>query len=295
MDLLTVVTALFVQYLRPSLRWPYYCWQGYDRVIRALQHWLDGGLARHGVYAWLLAVLPPVVLVWLISALLGWLHPWLCWPWQSLVVLICISLSDWSRAVRRIGGALAANDLPLARERLASRGIVEADDQLLARRGIEYALEQSQRQIFGALFWYAVLPGPVGALLYRAAQQLARAWPDQDEEHHFGWFAQRAAYLLDWLPARITAASFAVVGHFEEALEHWTRARRLAPLDIVIYTGSGAIGVRLPAPGDDHAPETPDDHLPDADDLLSLQGLVWRALGLWLLVMFLFGFSLAMA
>ena len=59
--------------------------------------------------------------------------------------------------------------------------------------------------------------------MYRVAEYLARAWnePEHMRNEAFGQFAARAFYWIDWMPVRLTAVAFAVVGNFEDAIYAW--------------------------------------------------------------------------
>jgi adenosylcobinamide-phosphate synthase len=64
-------------------------------------------------------------------------------------------------------------------------------------------------------------------------------------------FARQTFAIIDWLPVRLTAAGFAVVGDFEDAVYCWrTQADRWPGdgLGIVLASGAGALGVRLGMP-----------------------------------------------
>ena len=68
---------------------------------------------------------------------------------------------------------------------------------------------------------------------------------------------------IDWLPARITALAFAVVGNFEEAIDCWRTHAQRFPDDndgVVLSATAGAIDVRLggEALRDDHAETDPE-------------------------------------
>jgi len=105
---------------------------------------------------------------------------------------------------------------------------------------------------------------------------------------------------LDWLPVRLTALSFAIVGDFEDAVACWrTQASRWATqeggmtIGVLLAAGGGALGVQLGGllptlAGDpDVRPELGMGDPVDPDVLPSAVGLVWRALILWLLVILL--------
>ena len=162
-----------------------------------------------------------------------------------------------------------------------------------------------------ALFWFTVLPGPAGAVLYRAASILVEEWRadargircrrrSSRARAVFGAPARRLLWLLDWIPVRLTALSFAIVGDFEDAASCWrTQAASWAEQEggehagIILASGGGALGVVLGGPlpvaagESDYRPELGMGEPPDADLLPSGTGLVWRALVLWLLLMLL--------
>lgn len=67
---------------------------------------------------------------------------------------------------------------------------------------------------FGVLFWFAAL-GPAGALLYRLIQMLA-CIPE-----YAGARSQRAAAVLDWLPAHLIALALALASNFDAVFKTW--------------------------------------------------------------------------
>jgi adenosylcobinamide-phosphate synthase len=154
------------------------------------------------------------------------------------------------------------------------------------RLAIEEALLAAQRHVFGVLLWYVLLPGPSGAILYRLAAMLAARWQGLGA---FGRFAQRAFRVLEWPAARVTAASFALVGDFEDAVYCWrTQARNWPQTEsgIVLAAGAGAMGVRLGMPVHEMEGVLPRIELgvgepADGPFLDSTVGLVWRALVVW--------------
>lgn len=73
--------------------------------------------------------------------------------------------------------------------------------------GIAQYFERLNTQLFAVIFWYLIL-GPIGALIYRLIQLL------QCKER----IQQIAIYLLnvlDWIPVRMSALLFLLVGHFQ--------------------------------------------------------------------------------
>ncbi|MFQ5760709.1 MAG: hypothetical protein ACE5HM_07020, partial [Acidiferrobacterales bacterium] len=107
----------------------------------------------------------------------------------------------------------------------------------------------------------------------------------------FAWATVRLSNLLGWLPARITALSYATVGSFEDALRCWRQAGDMwsdsvdAPL---LAAGLGAMQMKsceTTAGGDDD--EALDVVTADTTHVQRALALVWRALLFWLLLAFL--------
>ena len=107
-------------------------------------------------------------------------------------------------------------------------------------------------------------------------------------------------WLLDWIPARLTALSFAIVGDFEDAVFCWrTQAKAWADEEggehagIVLASGAGALGVMLggPIPVVGRRARRPararSGRSAGSRSAADAVGLVWRALVLWLLLMLL--------
>jgi adenosylcobinamide-phosphate synthase len=164
----------------------------------------------------------------------------------------------------------------------------------VARVSIELGLLQAHRYVLGPIFWFVII-GPVGPVIYRAADLLAESWGKQvePEKRIFALFAERAFFWIDWLPARVTAASFAIAGNFEDAAYCWrTQAaswNRNAE-GVVLASGAGALGIKLGgALREDgmlnQRPELGIGEDVDVEDLRSVVGLIWRALVLWLVLL----------
>jgi adenosylcobinamide-phosphate synthase len=106
---------------------------------------------------------------------------------------------------------------------------------------------------------------------------------------------------VDWLPARCTAITFAIVGNFEEAIDCWRNHAQSFPDDndgVVLAATSGALNVRLggeilrplgeSANGEptQAQPSTPGQE-PHQSHLRSMVGLVWRSVVMWMVLLFL--------
>ena len=266
----------------------------------------DGGRS-HGAIAWGLGVALPAALLSLLNAALLYFHPLLGFLLGIGVLYLTMGFRQFSHYFTNIHLALRRGDLEQARQELAQwRG--RSGDRLssseVARLAIEQALLAAHRHVFAPLLWFVVM-GPAGALFYRLAHSFDEQWGARSETEfgQFGQFAHQAFALIDWVPLRVTAAAFAVVGDFEDAVHCWrTQAVRWpeAGSGILLASGAGALGVRLGMPvheviqemgevGD--RPELGLGEDADPDFMQSTIGLVWRSLVLGLAVLALVAVS----
>ena len=312
MTLLAIVVALALEQWR-AFEWRASAERAYVAYVRGIEERLNGGTLGQGAVAIALAIVPPVLVAWLAWWIADGIHPAAALVVDIAVLYLLMGFRHFSHAVSTIIVALKGGDVVAARRALANwRGTATGDisSQDVARLAIERGMIDAYRQVFAVLFWFVVLPGPIGPVLYRAAMLTASQWkgavPGEDMSALtrsllvFGQPARRLLALLDWIPVRLTALSFAVVGDFEDAVYCWrTQARTWPPAyggetrGILLATGGGALGVQLggPMPGLDGEPEPrPDVGMGDAVEaevLPSAVGLVWRALIVWLLLVFL--------
>jgi adenosylcobinamide-phosphate synthase len=298
MKFLSLLVALALEQALP-LRQGNRVHEAFNRCAELLEAHLNGGQRRHGVTAWLLAVLPVVVAVAAVSWLLHGLNPAAALAWNVAVLYFTMGFRRFSHSFTEIQQALRAGDLAAARQYLSAwRGepASEFNAAEIARVTIEQGLLASHRHVFGPIFWFIAL-GPAGAVFYYAATTLAEIWGmrREPESVEFGRFATRAFFWLDWAPARLTAASFAVVGDFEDAIYCWrNQASAWNPEShgIILSAGGGALGVRL---GDtlhqygtvEYRPELGIGDEAEPDHMQQAVGLIWRTLVLGMFLILL--------
>ena len=288
MSVIAIIAALVIEQWRPlgerkSLQGTLAAWATW------LEQSFNGGERKHGITAWLVAVLPPALLALAIHLLLYTVHPVLALLFNIAVLYLTLGFRQFSHYFTDIQLAIKSGDIDRARTLLdqwrGASGVVRTREEVI-RLSIEEALIASHRHVFGVLLWYLILPGPTGAIIYRLAAYFAWRWK---ELGGFGDFANRVFHVLDWPAVRLTAAAFAVVGDFEDAVYCWrTQARGwLDPNSgIVLAAGAGAMGVRLGMPvqevdGMQPRPELGVGDPAEGPFLDSTVGLLWRALVVW--------------
>jgi adenosylcobinamide-phosphate synthase len=304
MSLFALITALLLEQLHP-LSSRKYLYGGLSGYVNFFQKNFNAGEHRHGKIAWLIAVLPPLAGVVVLYWLLYQVHPILAWACNVLVLYFTMGFRQFSHFFTDIQLALRAGKLDEARSLLSRwRGIPshELNAEEVARVTIEQGLIASHRNVFGVIVWFVLfsalgLGGATGALLYRLGQFLRTHWgsEDKDDLGEFGGFARQAFYVLEWLPIRLTAMTFAIVGDFEDTIYCWrTQAANWSDSEagILLASGAGALGVRLGMPIQqggllvDRA-ELGIGEDADADFMQSTVGLVWRSVVFWLVLLLL--------
>jgi adenosylcobinamide-phosphate synthase len=281
--------------------------------VREVSSWaernLNAGRPRHGFYAWLLVVVGLTLVVGAVYSLLASISWLLALALNVLVLYFALGFRQFSHRGTEIQIALANGDLAAARRELTAwkqqsdptYSAADLSQEEVVRQAIEHGLLLAQRHVFGVFFWFVLLPGPMGAVFYRLAEHSARVWsrapapptpPDR-----FGEFARRAFAWIDWIPSRLTALGYAIVGDFEGAIYCWRQVARQPSADglpapdartLVLAAASGALGLQLmpEAEAVRHFDEAGNEGAglaePRPPAVRAVVGLVWRALLLWL-------------
>jgi adenosylcobinamide-phosphate synthase len=135
-------------------------------------------------------------------------------PATALTVWISAAPTLLGRMAVGVGRALDAGDLERARTEvggLVGRNVSQLDEIGVARAAVESVAENSVDAAASTVFW-ALAAGPAGVLTHRVVNTLDAMIGHRDERYHrFGWAAARLDDVLNWAPARLTAATVAVV------------------------------------------------------------------------------------
>jgi adenosylcobinamide-phosphate synthase len=314
MSFISLLFAFLLEQVRPLASG-----HGLERSFQAWAEWLknnlDAGDIKHAWTAWLIALGVPCLLVaaihWWLMLSLGWVFAML---WSLAVLYATLGFRRFSHHFTGIRDALATGDDVLARELL--RDWQGESDLLISRTEIvrhviEHSALAAHRHVFGVVAWFSVLAalglGPVGALFFRLAALLNSAWGDKQQSSGppetqvsdaLKSVSTMAWQRVDWLPARLTGLTFAVVGNFEDAVDAWRQGAEHFPNPndgVVLSATAGAINVRLGGV----LPDSLDAELANAQEvnpptagrepefahLRSMVGLVWRAVVMWMVLL----------
>jgi len=323
MSFFAILCALLIEQVRP-LAYHNPVYGGVLAWTRWTSRNFDAGKPHHGWVAWGLAVGVPTLLAlavhWALIFTLGLPFAVL---WSIALLYVTLGFRQFSHHFTGIRDALDEGDEPLARSLLAHWKQVDAADlprSEIVRHVIEHSVIAAHRHVFGVLAWFSILAavglGPAGAVFYRMSEFVSRYWAHKNGasmQPSSIWVQQAAAKawsVIDWLPARITALGFAVVGSFEEAIDCWRNDARRFPNGndgVILAATSGAVNVSLGGgtlsavpindplsraqAGDSFAGgpmldggSTPGRE-PEPFHLRSVVGLVWRSVVMWMVLL----------
>lgn len=285
--LLLCVGVLFDALLGETRRW--HPLVGFGKLATAIERQLNRGSARltRGLLAWMLAVLP----LTLIGAAACWYGSYAL---HALLLYFALGLRSLREHNLPIARALDAGDLPTARAltgRIVSRDTADASPEDLAKASTESLLENGNDAVFGALFWF-VVAGGAGALLFRLANTLDAMWGYRSSRYNlFGRTAARIDDVLNYVPARLTAVCYILLG--EQHARAWRCWRSQAPhwpspnAGPVMASGAGALGLALGGSAtydgvQEQRPALGAGTAPQARDIGRAWNLVARTTALWL-------------
>lgn len=197
-----------------------------------------------------LLVLLPLLLLGLILLLLESVaYGWLALPVHLVVVIYSLGRGDLLAALGPFRDSWRRGDAEAA-YLVAQRDLsLEADEEgELLQRVQGHLVWQAYQSFFAVIFWYALL-GPVAALAYRlvALSSEHATLPALREA------AAQVRHGLDWLPVRVLAASFALVGNFagvSRALLHELLSWDISAAQLVINTARAAGEIPEPVIGE---------------------------------------------
>ena len=228
---------------------------------------------RFGKQPWwvlfILIVLPALVLGLLLVVLQPVAYGLLALPIHLLVVIYSLGRGDLLGGLGPFRDAWRRGDLQAAAH-VAERDLrVSADsgEQLLEKvQG--HLLWQAYQSFFAVIFWYFLL-GPVVVLSYRLLALAA----EHSQNPALVERAEQVRHAFDWLPVRLLAASFALVGNFaavSRVMLHELLSWDISAAQLINKAGCAAAEIPAPQAG----PE-------GVSSLDTLWALLLRAAVLW--------------
>ena len=207
---------------------------------------------------------------------------------------------------QRVADALLlkrTDDARVFTSHIVSRDTDNMTETDMARATIESTLENGNDAIFAPLFWFAI-GGVPAVVLYRLSNTLDAMWGYRTPRFlHFGWAAARFDDVLNYIPARLTALTYACLGRFQVAMQCWrTQAAACKSPNggPVMSSGAGALALQLGGPTVYHGkledcPVLGCGEAPLAKDILHASQLIQRGIILWASIALLIAGGLALA
>ncbi len=262
------------------------------RWAQAVEQKIGGGNRAQGMAALMLVLLPPVLLVLLIRFVLGEFAAVLRFVFDVVVLSWCIDLYRLVDRAQAVSDALKADDMPVANEHLrllAGDGAPELNESGIARATVDALITKGNSVVIAPVFWFILL-GPAFAVLQRLAALLGEQWcRPKETAAEYGWAASRLDHVLAWVPARITAFSYAIMGNFEDALRCWRYQTRVPADDAtapLLAAGLGALQLLscedLPQSGGSNVGMAATLAVAEADHVRRTVALLGRVLLFWL-------------
>lgn len=287
--LFTVLFAILLDRLLPD-RAGLVVTNWYNDWIESIEQRFNGGTRTHGIAAVIVAMVPIVLGILLARFILGEIGRWLAFAFDVIVLYLCVELDRLGRSAHAVaegldeGNVVGANQALMGLTGKPAPQLTESD---IARESIGAILKQGNWLVVAPIFWFLFL-GPAGAAIQRLAASLDRMWGHRDSRYmQFGWAAARVNDLLGWIPARITALSYAIMGSFEDALHCWRRQARMwsdinsGPL---LASGFGAMHMNDCEARDDVEDMDAAQITANSGDVRRAMALLWRVLLFWLAV-----------
>lgn len=230
----------------PALR--SYSW--FHAYAARLRHALGTAVVWDGPLGLLLVLLLPLLAVVLLHQAFAAMLGFLGMLFAVAVFVYALGPRDLERDVQQLLDAWEQGED--GRAWAAARELDNAidlppDRTLLGRAAVEGIVVAAHDRLFGVMFWFVVL-GPAGALLFRLSWVLRER--SRADEAGSG-YAQAAAALyavLAWLPSRLAALCYALVGSFADAAYRWRDVARRPDDDpsgsyrrVLIAAGLGAL------------------------------------------------------
>ncbi|MEJ2608807.1 MAG: adenosylcobinamide-phosphate synthase CbiB [Candidatus Thiodiazotropha sp.] len=272
---------------------------GFGRLVETIETQCYGRLGLtpwrqrlQGLFGVLLLLLPATTLAFILAQ-----QPFFSTPFSLLICTLAIGHRSLYQHAQAVILSQQRGDDAQARRfaaRMVSRDQATMD---VNRATTESVLENGNDGIFGALFWF-ILAGAPGCLLYRLVNTLDAMWGYRNQRYRdFGWAAARIDDLFNYLPARLTALSYAILGDTKRAIRCWQRQAKAwdSPnAGPVMAAGAGSLAISLGGPacyqGHWHErPQLGEGSPPNVDDIDRALRLISKSLALWLILLLLAG------
>jgi adenosylcobinamide-phosphate synthase len=161
-----------------------------------------------GVVTVLLIVSLTGLATWLLLAAANQLHPLAYYAVAILLIYTTVATHDLAAHSNNVYKQLVKNDISAAREKVSmivGRDTENLDEAEITRATVESVAESTVDGVTAPLF-YALIAGPIGAMVYKAVNTLDSTFGYKNDRYiKFGWASARLDDVANYLPARLTS------------------------------------------------------------------------------------------
>lgn len=212
-----------------------------------------------GIATALAVIAATAVITWSLVHAAGIFHPLAGDIVSVLVIYTALAARDLADHSGNVYRALESGDLAEARQRVSwmvGRDTCLLDETAIVRAAVESVAENTVDGVIAPLF-YAIIGGPVGAMIYKSVNTLDSTFGYRNERYmEFGWASARIDDVLNFIPARLAvffigAAAFFLRLRARQSLLIALRDGRKHPSPNSAWSESamaGALGIRLGGP-----------------------------------------------
>ncbi len=221
MTLITILIALLLE--------KYANWHTRLRNASWFCHYINWMYAKFSDSKWMdgpagvvFIIAPAIIIVGAVFSILDDYHSFYSFIFSILILSFSIGPNKFYDEVKKFihlkqqgdnEGALWYLDKILGKD-------FSENEPLIILNLIKAILIQTSKQLLSVLFWFVVL-GPIGAVLFRLTNVMHDDKIENKEDSQFAQAAARLQYILHWIPSRLTALSYAIVGSFVHASDCW--------------------------------------------------------------------------
>lgn len=242
MSFIAILCSIFIELgLKALESWRRFDW--FDQLTDWILLQMKNTRVPEGPVTLIAVLAPVVILAWILAALLSGV--WILFAFAFSVFVLSMSLGphDPLRLTQEYLAALENNDLEAARINAELMlGNEPGDNQVSTAQDVKEKLFiKLVTNILGVFFWFIIL-GPVGAVLFRANCLLKNRY--EGVQNRFADSINDLHRILIWIPARLAVIGFAVTGSFVhtlDSLNHFSDLWKMDSEKLLIECGLGAL------------------------------------------------------
>lgn len=259
-------------YIAPTKR----CYSWFDKYVQLLHKYLSRTFIWQSWKGIICILIPVLIVVCLLQYLItNWLFGLIHLIYASAMLFYSLGPRILHQQIQQYHIELEDGNVAVAEQlaKLILEDNVPENTSATNRAIIETILVKSNQELFAVLFWFAIM-GPIGAIVYRFIVMIKDLSTEDEQYQNLILYSEKIQNVLDWLPARLTALSYALLGDFIAGFAHlWENIRTSIYRNnyLLLKCGYAAIGL-----------ETEPMAIDDQSYIMKTLELTDRALVAWL-------------